>query len=98
MWLELQIPTRSCHQRLPQGVGASGDGFTLFLVCLSLIFSNLIHALLFFIIFMSVVYLSRDLMGVILFVFWCFSVYSISLFLFLSFNHLSGNLAFVYSL
>ena len=23
-WLELQIPTRSCPQRLPQGVGARG--------------------------------------------------------------------------
>lgn len=50
---------------------------TVFLMFASLlfVFSNLIHVLLLFIIFMSVVYLKRDLMGIILFVFWYFSVY-----------------------
>lgn len=54
-----------------------------------------------FIIFMSVIYLSREIMGILLFVLWYFSVcISISLFLavFQLTNHLSVNLPVYFSL
>lgn len=85
-------------KRLPQGVGAGGDASTpCFLFASPLfVFSNLIRVL-FIIIFMSVVYLSRGLMGIILFSGISLCITS-SHFLFLPSNHLSGNLAVFFSL
>lgn len=60
------------------------------------VFSNLIRVL-FIIVFMSVVYLSRGLMSIILFSGISLCITS-SLFLFLPSNHLSGNLAVFFSL